>query len=345
MSSASRCFSTEGRDVTGARTESRRRLSVLFIVLVACTSTGTGDRSSTTTTDATTSTSAPTGWVEMAPMTVARSEHPGVLWDGEIVVVGGLIEIGVGRRGPTATVEAYSPEADSWRDLPDLPQPIHHGMAAVIEDRLFVIGGYSPAGDPVDTLWELDGDQWRVLDPLPRPVGAGAAVVLEGAIHVVGGLPDGGLYRFHVGEGTWVELTSPGERREHLAAAVLGGELWAIGGRWDGVIFDTTEIFDPESGSWRSGPTLNEARSGFGAAVVDGSIVVAGGELFSPETALDSVEILTNATDAWSYHVPLPYGLHGNPLVETDGDVYLPGGSTRARDVVNDGRTYRLGWP
>lgn len=327
----------------GSRTGGWRSLSVLCVLLAACTNTGTGDLPPTSIAEFPSTTSDLQGWVEMVPMKVARSEHPGVLWDGQIVVAGGLIEIGVGRRGPTASVEAYSPEADSWRDLPDLPQPIHHGMAAVIDERLFVMGGYSPAGDPVDTHWELIGDQWSVLDPLPQPVGAGAAVVLEGAIYVVGGLPDGGLYRFDPEAGTWAELSSPDEPREHLAAAVLDGEVWAIAGRWDGVISATTELFDPRSGSWRPGPSLNEARSGFGAAVVDGSIIVAGGELFEPETALDSVEILTETGATWALHVPLPYGLHGNPLVETGGDIYLPGGSTRARDVVNDGRTYRLG--
>ena len=62
-------------------------------------------------------------------MFVARSEHPAVVLGDEIVVLGGLIEVGVGRTGVTPTVEAYLPETDAWRDLPDLPEARHHGMA------------------------------------------------------------------------------------------------------------------------------------------------------------------------------------------------------------------------
>jgi hypothetical protein len=65
-------------------------------------------------------------------MNLARSEHPAVLLGEELVVAGGFIEVGVGRTGVTPTVEAYRPESNTWRDLPDLPEARHHGMAAVV---------------------------------------------------------------------------------------------------------------------------------------------------------------------------------------------------------------------
>lgn len=275
-------------------------------------------------------------------MSVARSEHPGVVVNGEIVVSGGFIVIGVGRVGVTETVEAYSPDTDTWRDLPDLPEPRHHGMVAVVADRLFVFGGYSAANDATDTVWELVDGEWAARAPLPVPVAAGAAVVLDDSIFVAGGTPDAGFYRYDPATDAWAELTAPTAQREHVAAVALDGEVWAIAGRWQGEIFDTTEIYDPTLEAWRSGPTLNEARSGFGAVVIEGAIVVAGGEVFSPDEALVSVEMLDPGTDEWSFIEPLPHGLHGNPLVAVGSDLYLPGGSTRASDVINDGRTFRL---
>ena len=70
--------------------------------------------------------------------------------------------------------------------------------------------------------------------------------------------------------------------------------------------------------------------------------MVAGGEVFSPDEALTSVEILEPDSDQWAPIEPLPHGLHGNPLVPIDTTVYLPGGSLRAAAVDNDGVTYRL---
>ncbi len=317
---------------------------MLILAVSSCSATSVGNPSSTISLAPTTTTTsaASAGWVEVAPMDIARSEHPGVVLNDEIVVSGGFIEVGVGRIGVTDSVEAYSPGTDSWRDLPDLPEPRHHGMAAVVGDRLFALGGYAPDSNAVNTVWELVADGWTERAPMPGPVAAGAAVVIDDSIFVVGGTPLGGLYRYESTNDAWTELATPLVQREHVAAVALGGEVWAIAGRWQGEIFSTTEIFDSESGAWRPGPTLNHARSGFGAVVVDDAIVVAGGEVFSPDEALDSVERLDPETGAWSPASPLPVGLHGNPLVALGSDLYLPGGSTLAAGVVNDGRTYRM---
>jgi N-acetylneuraminic acid mutarotase len=311
---------------------------VLLLVTTACTASGE-DPSSTA---ASAATSVPTGWVEIAPMKVARSEHPGVMFEGQLVVAGGFIEVGVGRTGVTDSVEAYDPVTDTWRDLPRLPAPVHHGMAAAVSNRLFVLGGYSEVGDPISTVWELVDEVWVDRSPLPGPVAAGAAVALDNSIYVVGGTPRGGLYRYDTVGEAWSEVAAPSRQREHVAAAVFNGEIWAIAGRWQGEIFNTTEIYDPGSETWRPGPILNEARSGFGATVVGDTLVVAGGEVFEPNQALTSVEVLEAGTSQWALIDSLPHGLHGNPLVAIGAEMYLPGGSTRAADIENDGRSFRI---
>jgi Kelch motif len=275
-------------------------------------------------------------------MSVARSEHPAVVLGDEIVVAGGLIEVGVGRTGVTPTVEAYSSETDTWRALPDLPEARHHGMAAAVGEQMFFMGGYTAVGEPSAGVWELVEDAWVDRAALPVPVAAGAAVTIGEGILLVGGALGGTFHHYDPPGNTWTTLPSPATHREHVAAVALEGEIWAIAGRWEGEIFDTTEVYDPATQTWRSGPSLGEPRSGFGAAVVDGAIVVAGGEVFSPDEALTSVEMLEPGSDQWVPIEPLPHGLHGNPLLAIDTAVYLPGGSIRAAAVDNDGLTYRL---
>jgi N-acetylneuraminic acid mutarotase len=276
-------------------------------------------------------------------MEVWRSEHPALILDGRILVFGGLFETSPGNTGVTDTVESYDPTTDTWSSMPSLPEPRHHGMAVVIDDRVFVIGGYDASGfNPVDTMWELVGEEWVDRAPLPEPVGAGAAAVVDGLVFVVGGTPNGAFHSYDPAADAWTTLPSPGFQREHLAAVALDGEIWAIAGRWQGEIYSTTEIYDPTNETWRPGPTLGEARSGFGATLLDGAIIVAGGEVFGPNRALDSVERLAPGGDTWEMLEPLPFGLHGNSLVATDGVVYLPGGSTVAAAVDNDGRLLAL---
>jgi N-acetylneuraminic acid mutarotase len=280
-------------------------------------------------------------WHEHASMAVARSEHPAVVRGDEIVVIGGLVETAPGRFGVTRSVEAYDPDDDSWRPLPDLPEPRHHAMAAMVGDRLFVIGGFSETGrGDVVSVWELVGDHWEDRARLPAPIGAGAAVVIGDEVFLVGGATGGGLFRYTPGDDVWAELAPPLTSREHLAAVALDGEIWALAGRWQGDIFATTEIYDPETDTWREGPSMGQARSGFGAAVAEGEIIVAGGELLGPDEALNSVERLSRG--GWVDDEPLPFGLHGNPLVVFGPQVFLPGGSTRAAAVDNPGTMLSL---
>ena len=282
------------------------------------------------------------GWAIAEPMSVARSEHPAVVWGDEIVVVGGLVETAVGRAAVTDSVEAYSPGDDSWRDLPPLPSPRHHAMAAVVEDRLFVIGGYSESGfDAVSEVWELGQSGWAPRSPLPRPVGAGAAVTLDGAVYVIGGSPSSGLLRYDPEADAWTELNAPLASREHLAAVAHDGQIWAIGGRWGGEELASTEIYTPDEDAWVGGPGMLEPRSGFGAAVLGDRIFVAGGEVFSPTVTLDTTEVLQPG-GSFESHQSLPFGLHGNPLTAFDGSLFVLGGSERAGAVANSGETLEL---
>lgn len=277
-------------------------------------------------------------WVEHEPMGVARSEHPAVVFGGEIVVIGGLVESGFGDYATTGSVEGYDPGLDEWRSMPDLPAPRHHVMAAVALDRLFVIGGMNGSGfEPVATVWELVDGAWVDRSLLPVPTGSGAAVTLDGQIYLVGGVPSGGLMRYDPEEDRWEELAPPQQAREHLAAVATESGIWAIAGRWAGHVLDTTEIYDPGSDAWRPGPRLDAARSGFGATLVGESIFVAGGEVFEPTEALSSVEVHELGARGWATSPALPNGLHGHPLVTVGSRVYLPGGSFQAAGVDNAG--------
>ena len=68
-------------------------------------------------------------WTTLAPLPTPLQELAVVELDGEMVVVGGIAP-----GEPASTrVEAYNPETDAWRSLPDLPEPRHHVNAAVVD--------------------------------------------------------------------------------------------------------------------------------------------------------------------------------------------------------------------
>src|SRR5206468_7693924 len=88
-------------------------------------------------------------------------------------------------------------------------------------------------------------------------------------------------------------LTAPAD---HPATLLADARLFVIGGRASGALLDSTEIYDPKTNVFASGPSLNLARAGHTATLLpDGRIVVVGGvadgsvELFDPQAGTFSL--------------------------------------------------------
>jgi N-acetylneuraminic acid mutarotase len=282
------------------------------------------------------------GWQAEPVMDVARSENPAAVLEDAIYTLGGLVSSPQGM-GATDTVERYQPGRAGWEAVMSLPAGRHHSMAVVHEGRLYHLGGMDNSGfNPVATSWVLGPENsWTEIAELPEPVGAGAASVINGIIYVAGGVAGGAsLFAYDPSSDSWTTLAEMAQPREHTAAVALDGELWVLGGRWGPEMLSSVEIYDPVAGSWSSGPAMSEARSGFGATLIGRTIVVAGGEVFSPTKALSTTEILSEGS--WMPGAPLPYPLHGVPLVTVEEVVYVIGGSTTAADVDNRGEVWSL---
>jgi hypothetical protein len=175
---------------------------------------------------------------------------------------------------------------------------------------------------------------------------SGAAVTLGDFIFLVGGVgvesgQGATLLRYDPSGNTWTRLAKLTNMREHIAAVVLSGRIFALGGRWDTAELSTVEIYDPASEHWSPGPSMAVARAGHGAAVLHEQIVVAGGEvILAGNQTLDSVEVLDPATGAWSAAPVLPTPVHGVPAATVDGTLFTLGGSSRAGGIANNGQVF-----
>src|SRR6202008_186461 len=94
------------------------------------------------------------------------------------------------------------------------------------------------------------------------------------------GANDTALQRYDPSADRWSVLAALSTRRDHVAAVVLGGKIYALGGRLGaGSAFNSVEIYDPEANTWSPGVPMQDTRAGFGAVVIDGEIYVCGGEV------------------------------------------------------------------
>lgn len=263
------------------------------------------------------------------------SEVPSTVLRDDIYIAGGF------RNGFRSRREfwRYTPATGVWQQLADLPQARDHGMMSTFNDQIYFFGG-SVDGGALATAWRyLEAqDQWEFLPTMPNARSAGGAVVLNDFIYVLGGEPDF-IDRFDPQAEEWVSLPLPEiTGRDHSAAVAYQDEIWLMAGRRDGAAHGFIIIYNPLTGVVRSAPAINRARSGFAATVINGQILVAGGENFIPLETTATAEYYSPENREWRPLPSIPSAVHGVSGVTFDGRVYLMPGSISTGGVNNQGQ-------
>ena len=275
-------------------------------------------------------------WREHAPMPApAQSELAATVLDGRIHVLGGF--------GDLRGFKRYDPARDAWERLADLPAGRHHLAAFAFDGAVYYSGGEIAGGGDARNggfRWDAASGEWRALPQLGFNYGSHAAV-LNGRAYI--GNEDGSLQVYDLRTGAVGGVAPASARqRDHSQLLAWQGEIWMIAGRSPETA--SVSIYDPVLARWRAGPPLNRARGGFAAAVVEGHLVVAGGELLSGGARLErSVEVLAPGADAWRFAPEMPVALHGVGGAAALGRFWLLGGSTIAGSPVGQSaRTFSL---
>jgi N-acetylneuraminic acid mutarotase len=288
----------------------------------------------------------PGSWAVHRPLPSGRQEIAVVAFGERVVVIGGFGELAE----PLATVEAYSPETDTWESLAPLPAALHHLAATVVDGRLLVLGGFADRVPPwraQRAVFEYDPSRnaWTTRAPMLIARGGHAVATVAGRVHVVGG-SDGDVMAAHeaydpAGD-RWTRLGDMPTARDHLAATAFQGRLWAIGGRssFFGDQYAHVEIYDPATNAWSTGAPLPEGRGGLAAIALSDRIFVLGGE--SPLRIFGSNEMYEVLGDRWIGKDPMPTPRHGIGAALLAGKIWVPGGATRpgfARSAANEAFT------
>ena len=108
--------------------------------------------------------------------------------------------------------------------------------------------------------------------------------------------------------------------REGLTVAVLGDELYALGGHTSGGgATAAVESYNPGSDSWTSRAPLPLARTWLAAAVIDDTLyAVGGGENDAPSNTLEAYSALTNSWTTLAAS-PMPTARTGLAAAVVDG--------------------------
>lgn len=127
---------------------------------------------------------------------------------------------------------AFDIAAGKWTDLPALPAGRSSHDAAVLDGKLYVVGGWNMAGDK-ETSWHTKGLVCDLASP-----------TLE-----------------------WKEFDVPFKRRA-VSLAAFNGKIYVIGGmQEEGSTTTRTDVYDPASQTWAEGPALQgNSMDGFGTS-------------------------------------------------------------------------------
>lgn len=146
----------------------------------------------------------------------------------------------------------------AWEFIAPLDAPRTGAAAAVLDGRIYVVGGQNQLGTPLASGLRYDPTTglWERLPPMQRPRAFAAAVVLQNRLFVLGGRTTEGEVLsdaevFDPRTGTWQPFATMSESRQGLAAVVRNGHLFAAGGsNARDELLASVEVYDDRRGGW-----------------------------------------------------------------------------------------------
>lgn len=226
----------------------------------------------------------------------ARSPLPSALYDCTAAALNGFIFVYGTENGGEIFFGRYDPDTDHWLPItgaPGMSRP--HAVAHTGLQMIMFATDASGGATPVATiLYAPNTNEWLVFTSgdctshAPRHstfgfAGDGQEMYVVGGFRITGDIwnPQDETTRVRkvTGVGTcWEGMPSLGVKRQGLACAMVGEDLFAIGGRNGSLRKTTVEVFSTQGGGgWEEISGLLSPRSDHCAVTLDGKIHVLGG--------------------------------------------------------------------
>jgi N-acetylneuraminic acid mutarotase len=159
---------------------------------------------------------------------------------GAVGVIGDRLIWAGGAKDGVARSEVFAYDFDSkrWSRLPSMPTRREHVGEAVLDGKLYVLGGRAPDSLAVDTAERFDPQtgRWESLPPMLVGSGGLAAVAFDHALATIAGGDDaaetvtGAVQEYDPAKEEWRLLPEVRTPRHGHGAALAGGDVWVFGG-------------------------------------------------------------------------------------------------------------------
>jgi N-acetylneuraminic acid mutarotase len=252
--------------------------------------------------------------------------------------------------GATVSLSGVIEAAGLEREGQARPRPRWAHSAAVVDGRIYVIGGAGADNQVAGSVEAFDPAKgtWSACADMPTARALLGVGVIGGRIYTVGGTTMG-LDKLATVEvydpttDTWARKADMPTARNTLSAIAVDGKLYAIGGggfdrpesgweSFDAAVdsrdFSRVEVYDPETDRWAAREDMPTARSALTLSAVGGRIYAIGGGFRrgGRDVSLSLVEVYDTGTNRWTRTVDMPTPRFFPVSSVIDGRIWVAGG-------------------
>jgi hypothetical protein len=239
---------------------------------------------------------------------------------------------------------------DSWTFKTPMPTARSDFGLAVVNGKIYAIGGYNGSYLNVNEMYDPVTDTWTTKTPMPTPRAYFALATYRNKIYAIAGSTGTGSSTlanevYDTLTDTWETLSplqSDTSVREHLGANVVNGKIYVISGIASVFITDfppsaENNVYDPVLDVWTKKVPIPQPVFQYSSAVVDDKIFVIGGRNYSAvsrtPTILGLNQIYDTTTDSWTNGASMPTAAYWSLIGAAKGlfaskRIYIFGGYT-----------------
>ena len=269
---------------------------------------------------------------------------------------------------PAATIRIISndepvpaPTHITWTAKAPSPIIRAEALRAVVDDKIYVFGGFSGNDGPVkrSDVYDTTNNAWLQIADLPTRL-THAGVAVDGRdVYLVGGYTGIGAtgynqtfgvtqtWKYNLDTNQFTAFTPLPSARAGGGAVIINHVLHFFGGnnssRQDVGEHWAIDLTNPNA-TWQSKASLPDARSHMGYLAFNGKIYTAGGQHGNDAglTTVASVQSYDPASDQWTNLAPLPLAIShiASAMFALDGRLIVAGGESAHEQAVDGVTAY-----
>jgi hypothetical protein len=249
----------------------------------------------------------PTRWQEIGKLPQKRTRFATFQAGGRVFVFGGT-------NGLTPVTDSWSAagtgQLNEWAITTPMSVTVSGPAAAVLDKRIFVLGGYAAGYDArsvnVTQVLDVSLDQWQSARPMNNERVGAYAFVANGHLYVVSGdentTVEYATIQANGDLGEWKFGPTPTISRHSAAVAATSDYVYIIGGQSPLTyeIRDSVEMArintDGNLTNWQVlSSKMNLRRAGFQAAIANGYLYALGGSTYQGNPSIPTYDLVERA--------------------------------------------------